>query len=148
MPVAYLSNVFTRNIQAAQQASQNAAATTLGFTLRHWMLGDLTLWNGEPLEVQSISSAFDRTEAANIYMNSLRSPLGSVGDAASAKLQSDHLAVMERSFRVRHATPVRCAAYAAARRTGQSHSRGRIGRVQTFAQDMIVSGSVGFNVRK
>lgn len=148
MPVGTLDPMFRANVVALTASNGAAALATLNASLRKWMLGDVTKWTGEPLDVFDLANAFLRTNVGLQYGTALASPLGSSGDAASAKVQSDSMAVMERSFRLRHATNVRCALHAASRRAGQSSPLGSPSRLGMYAQDLLVAGGAGFRPRR
>ncbi len=147
MPSGSVDENFQANIAAMIAAGSAVAAATTNAALRAWMLGDLALWAGDPLDLADIINAFDRTEAGLQYGEALVSPLGATGDAASAKFQSDNLAVQERAFRLRHATGVRCALHAASRRAGHGNELGAPARVGIYAQDLLVAGGAGFKPR-
>lgn len=147
MPTGFIDNTFRANIAAMIAAGTAVASATTNASLRAWMLGDLSLWAGEPLDVEDIANAFLRTQTGLQYGLALTSQSGSVGDAASAKFQSDNLAVQERSFRLRHASGVRCALHAASRRAGHANALGAPSRVGLYAQDLLVAGGAGFKPR-
>lgn len=71
---------------------------------------------------------------------------GTTGDIISLKLQNDYVAMMERAWRIRHATPLRSHALSIARDFGQA--RGPIftsnqGGIAATASDFIAAGSSG-----
>jgi hypothetical protein len=106
-----------------------------------WFRGQQSTWSGEVLDVDAIASAFDRSSIGEAYSEAVAGG-GTVGAAASSKMQSDYLAMMERSFRMRHLSPVRSALHAATRRLGHSDTnRGVIARVGKYAQDLLLDGS-------
>lgn len=148
MPIGSLDPTFVTNVETLRVHSGVIASALTNSVLREWYLGGPG-WSGDPLDIEGIRLAFARDGAGLIYGVSLASPDGSGGDAASAKLQSDYLACLERAFRLRHATPVRCAMHAAARRLGHGTAGvGVFGRIAAYAQDLIVSGASGFVRRK
>lgn len=145
MPSGHLTENFLQAVIAAETEAAAVAGSALNVQLREWALGNLDAWTGRVLIPQDIGSAFDRNEAGAVYGNALLRPnQGSAGDAMSAKVQSDYLAAMERAFRARHATPIRSELFAAARRSGHAMAAGPLGRVATYAQDLLVSGNTGF----
>ncbi len=93
-----------------------------------------------------MDQAFDR-EAINQNFAELFAAsdnAGTIGDATSLKLQGDYVAVVERAYRARVATPLRCMAHAAARRAGHGHAAGVFtGGVLQYAQDAIKAGQIG-----
>lgn len=146
MPIGSLSDSFLANVAALQAHAENVAAAEANTQLRSWMLSVIAYWSGNPLDINGMAQAFTRTDNSNTYAAVLADPSkGSAGDAASAKLQSDYLALQERSFRLRHATPIACRLTAAARRLGHGAAgNGVFARVTSFAQDQLVAGSSGF----
>lgn len=67
---------------------------------------------------------------------------GTQAEATSAKYQIDELAAMERAFRLRHATHVRCQAHAAARRGAHGSPLGVIYRKIKAANDFLLAGAI------
>jgi hypothetical protein len=110
---------------------------------RLWMVP--SDWVGDPFDIpQQHLPSFDRSKINNNYceIHSSGSKAGTVGEAASLKIQLDYLSVMERAFRSRHASSVRGQMHSAARHAGHGHSRGVFGRVRGYAQDLLkASGS-------
>jgi hypothetical protein len=54
------------------------------------------------------------------------------------KLQAAYLQAMERAFNLRHATTIRCEAFAAGRRKGQSDPKGPLmGGVKGYIEQII-----------
>jgi hypothetical protein len=108
-------------------------------------------WSGNPLDIghephegviAEIANAFDRIEIEEAYPFFLLPPFGSMGDTASAKLQSDLLGAQERAYRLRAQTPIRCGIHAAVRRAGQGSSN--FGRIDNYLQDLITAGTTKF----
>lgn len=80
----------------------------------------------EPFNIPDMGDPYDRSAINSNYVecvNDANEP-GTVGDVVSVKTQGDILATMERGYRARHATSVRCLAHAAARRKGHGHGQG------------------------
>lgn len=89
---------------------------------REWQNGD----NITPFAIPSLGSVYDRTDINENYADCVSdgaSP-GTAGDVISLKTQGDILASMERAYRARHASSVRCMAHAAGRRAGHGHEKG------------------------
>ena len=144
MPIASLDAKFLSIISNLQLHASSVASASLNVTLRSWCLpAGIT----DPLLISTMKAAFSREAVGVQYGNVLNSPNGSTGDAASLTLQSDYIAAFERSFRLRHASPIRCRMHAAARRTGHGvAANGVFSRVASYAQDLILAGAVGFAV--
>ena len=144
MPIAEVHDRFRDQVAALQAAALAFANSVTAEEQRSWMTLSLNGWAGDPLDVGGISSAFDRDAINQQYAEMLNDPAdsGSLGSCLALKLQVDWLAMLERAFRARHATSVRCAVHSAARRKGHS-SGGGVFAVGTLAyvQDIIKAGS-------
>ena len=128
---------FLTIIQHLQASADNAADASLNAELRQW---EVPTGITSVLDSESIGTALSRDSVGDQYGSALFNG-GSSGDAASLKLQSDYLAVYERSFRARHLTPVRANLHAAARRKAHGvATNGMFARVATYAQDLILAG--------
>lgn len=95
------------------------------------------------LDVPGIQTAFERDEIGLNYgrvIGDAADP-GTVGDAVSLTIQSDRVACLERAYRARHASVVRCLALAAARRGGHGKPSGPLlGGALQCAQDALNAG--------
>ena len=89
--------------------------------------------------------AFERTEINGNYNETLKSAddPGTNGDAMSLKFQVDLMAVRERAFRLRHATPVRCIILAHGRRQGHGHDQVVFDAQRRHAENLLQAGSIG-----
>ena len=96
-------------------------------------------------DIGSISTGFDRKQLNQLFASLIEdgnSP-GTAGDAVGVKIQIDYVGALERAFRARHASPLRCLAHAAARREGHGHSAGIFSDasgVLCFVSDAIKAG--------
>jgi hypothetical protein len=106
--------------QLAQQ-SQAASDAARALVQRKWFMPPPASWNGDLHDLVGMNSAFSRDVLNSMYSAALFDPNtgGTVGDCITAKAQIDWIATMERAFRTRHASRIRCAAHASARRRGQ-----------------------------
>lgn len=124
---AQVHGIFTKAVQALQrQARDISEAAKSPSQTRPWQVPPASAWDGDLTAVDQLEKAFDRAEIEENHaevIGDLESP-GTAGDVISLKLQNDYVAAMERAFRARHATPVRCMAHAAGRRAGHGHSAG------------------------
>lgn len=133
---------FTAQVQRlAAEAGLLHKSVTTGAG-REWQLGDLNGWSGDVTDIPGMARPFDRKEIgqnfADVYQP--KSP-GTVGDAATLRLQNDYLAAMERAFRTRHASSVRAAVMAAGRRSGHGDGQGPLlDGVIRYAQDLLKAG--------
>lgn len=121
---AQIHTIFADTLQGLLTQARDAAAATMVQTqTRPWQVPK------EPPDVFDIggmNAAFDRAKIADNHaevIGDVEAP-GTAGDVISLKLQSDYVAAVERAFRARHATAVRCMAHAAGRRDGHGHAAG------------------------
>jgi hypothetical protein len=140
MGIGRIHDVFATTVGdlQSQAAAQAKAAHKAGD--RKWQKPEAVK---SVLDIQGIGKGFDR-EAANANFGKIISGTkagGTTGDAISVKTQVDYVAVVERAFRARHCTPVRCLALAIGRRDGHGKPNGIFGGgVQKYAQDVLKSG--------
>ena len=78
------------------------------------------------LDLESLSSAFERLENEEDFKNAVSNPstAGVNGDLIASSLQGDYLAVQERAFRARHSGRIRDATHSAGRRAGHGNDAG------------------------
>jgi hypothetical protein len=139
---AQLHTRFTAQVQQlAAEAGLMHKSVTAGEP-RPWQLGDLNGWDGNVTDIPGMAKPFDRSEIgqnfADVYQP--KEP-GTVGDAATLRVQNDYLAAMERAFRTRHASSVRAAIMAAGRRNGHGSDQGPLlDGVIRYAQDLLKAG--------
>lgn len=100
-------------------------ATKAGQALKNedqpdWMIPERNGWDGDLFKLEDMQKPFDRAEHYKDFVDSISDPesSGTVADLAAIQLQGDFLAAMERAFRERHKTGVRCAVQASARQKG------------------------------
>lgn len=124
---AQIHPVFSQALRELQAHARDIAeAAKTPSQARPWQLPPGTEWTGDLTAIDQIEKAFDRSEIEENHaavIGDLAAP-GTAGDVISLKLQNDYVAAMERAFRARHATSVRCMAHAAGRRAGHGHSAG------------------------
>jgi hypothetical protein len=144
MPIGMLYENFVNQGQQLRSTDEAIALALLEQGQRDWQVPVLGAIGD--LSVPGLADAYDRTEIADAYNIMITNKEGSVGDAMSAKLQSDYLASQERAYRLRSVGPVRCAMHAAARRYAHGLPDGAFGRVEGYAQDLILAGAAGYVV--
>lgn len=164
IPVAQLDPVFLSQIERLKDdarriytATLQGDDTLLGRSIdvskqRKWQLPFSWNWDNNLFHIfgpAGIQSAYDRTCPNDLYVRALTkgAPIsngcssdapdgeGRVSDCMAEKVQIDYLAIQERAFRLRHATPIRCAIHAAVRRRGHSTANDATGS-QAFLQDL------------
>ncbi len=99
-----------------------------------------------PLDIVGMIPAFDRSAINANYRQALGeedagATIGTAGDAIALKRQIDYVACLERAYRARHASAIRCRRHAQGRRAGHGHVQGVFGAVIRQTQDAIASGS-------
>lgn len=140
---AKVHDVFSNNITELATQNLRAVQAAHGLGNRPWNMPTAG-WKGHTLDVPAITGAFDRSEITTNFEEVIASGTnpGTTGDVVSLKCQADYIAVMERAFRARHASPVRLLAFAAARRYGHGQAAGvLLGGTLKYAQDAIVAGA-------
>lgn len=116
-----------KQIEALRISVASEAAGIMGGTQIFWTRPDLNGWNGDLADLEGISKPFDRSVSNQQFVAATADPdnPGTTGDLVAATLQVDYLAVMERAFRVRHATThIRAILHSAARRRGHGSQKG------------------------
>lgn len=120
MPIAKLDANFKNLLGSISEAVLANAAAVTDTAKRAWMRPPTGEWTGDPMDIEGLNKAFDRTEANTLYDKALHAPKaqGKLGDCAATKLQVDYVAVAERAYRTRHASRIRCMVHAAGRLRG------------------------------
>jgi hypothetical protein len=135
------TTTFQPNLQAlGTQAGQQAAMNRNNGSPRPWNFPPNV---ADPLNIGGITAGFDRSAIDTNYAQLIQDGTdpGTVGDVICVKTQGDYIAEMERGFRARHATPVRCIGHAMARRSGHSKPNGIFwGHVLKHVQNALKSG--------
>lgn len=135
--------VFTaRTDELRTQADEQATAFS-GSGARPWQVPE-PLADKDLLDVPKLHDpAFERTEINANYDEAVQDPKspGTNGDAMSLKMQADVLAVQERAFRLRHASPIRCLVVAMGRRKGHGHAQGVHDAVRREAENLLQAGA-------
>jgi hypothetical protein len=117
-----IHEVFSKAISLLQSEGLTNSLADKGAAQRVWANAE----DLSPLVIADLGSTYDRAAINTNYVDCLSdgdSP-GTVGDVVAVKTQGDILATMERGFRARHASSIRCRAHAAARRQGHGHAKG------------------------
>jgi hypothetical protein len=135
-----IHDIFFDNIQEITGQAGDQADMVRGKGTRPWNRpGNVS----DPLDIEGITQGYDRSAIDTNYAELIASgdDPGTCGDAISLKTQGDYIAEMERGFRARHATPVRCIGHAMARRKGHSQDTGVFrGGVLQHVQDALQAG--------
>jgi hypothetical protein len=135
-----IHDIFFENLQEMTTQAGEQADMVRGGGPRTWNRpGNVT----DPLDIPGITQGYDRSEIDANYAELLQDSQdpGTCGDVVCVKTQGDYIAEMERGFRARHATPVRCIGHAMARRKGHSNDAGVFrGGVLKHVQDALKAG--------
>jgi len=83
-------------------------------------------WSGDVFDIEGIGHAFNREAIGKDFKDAIKDAEapGTVGDLMISQLQGDHVATMERAFRVRHQSRVRGDIHSIGRRYGMAHDAG------------------------
>lgn len=137
--------VFSENVEALAASSGAIGAAASGQAPRAWQAPRASGWGGDHADVAGMTAPFDRAELNESYQRAVSDPAspGTVGDLVAAVSQIAYVGALERSYRARHASPVRCLVVAAGRRRGHGHPAGvlrgaTVGRVT----DALAAGQV------
>lgn len=126
MPHGNISPNFNDQVEALSSTLQGSGNAAVAPVQRGWQsppaVAGVGAWDGNPFTIdgdESIGVPFYRTDLNKAYIAAITSSGGTGGgrvvDRMTTKIQVDYLAAMERAFRARHASSVRCTAHAAAR---------------------------------
>jgi hypothetical protein len=140
-----IHDVFQNDIQQLTTQAGQQADMIRGKGTRPW---NDPKWSDaskpkSPLDIPGITDGFNRDQIDTNYGQLIQSgsDAGTVGDVICVKTQGDYIAEMERGYRARHATPVRCIGHAMARRKGHSMTNGVFqGGVLKHVQDALKGG--------
>ena len=104
---------------------------------RVWMYPTAN-WSGNPFDIKDMAEPFQRREPATAYEHGILVPHKDPLNVVMAhKLEMDYLSVMERSFRLRHMSPVRAIALTAGRRLAHGDENGVHTVIRTYIQDRL-----------
>jgi hypothetical protein len=138
-----IHDVFQQNLEDLTEKADQQAQASRSAEPRPWNRPEKAK---DPLDIAGITDAFDRSEIDTNFSELLQDPEspGTCGDVICVKTQGDYVAEIERGFRARHATPVRCICHSMARRKGHSKPNGIfLGGVLVHVQNALKSGQGG-----
>lgn len=141
---AQFSTLFLEHMLELANIAQAYADSAKGNNQTNWHNAGVntTLWDGDVLNISGMNYAFDRADLQQAHKEILAT-LGSIGDSRAVKLQSDYFAGMERAFRSRHATSIRCKMHAAGRKDAHADGGGIYYTLIKYIQDLIAAGNNG-----
>lgn len=140
---AEISPIFLALATKLADDSKAAGRSVVDYASRTWQTPPPRGWDGDHSKIEEMGAAFDRA-ALNAEFESIvgdpNSP-GVVGDLIADGIQIAYVGAMERAYRARHASPVRCLIHAAARRKGHGSPVGILkGSLVAHVQDVIAAG--------
>lgn len=141
---ARLDRTFLAVVGGLADTSGTCGTAATGQGARVWQLPPLGGWTGDPSDLGGMVQAFDRSDANSVYESAVSNPAspGTVGDLLVSKTQIDYTAILERGFRARMASPVRCLVHASARRIGHGDPAGVFkSGVIGYVQDAILAAA-------
>ena len=90
---------------------------------RPWMVP--TTLTTDIFDIENMSKPFDRSGPNQQYEAEMdKGNASTVATCMGSKVQIDYLGMMERAFRARHASPIRCYTHAASRRKAHGDPQG------------------------
>jgi len=140
---AELSPIFLDLVSRLAETSGAAGAAASSWSKREWQTPPPRSWDGDHGKIKDMSAAFDRTDLNAEYESIVGDPAapGVVGDLIADGVQIAYVGAMERAYRARHASPVRCLMHAAARRRGHGDPAGILkGSLVTHVQNVVAAG--------
>ncbi len=95
-----------------------------GGATRPWMIPKKLEDKFDPFDIQGMKKGFDRKEPNDKYIEEMKKEDGKLNKCSSYKFQICYVTMMERAFRARHSSFVRCTLHSAGRRKGQGKAQG------------------------
>jgi hypothetical protein len=117
-------DVCTENLTRLASTSRAIGESTSGTAARQWQTPEQGSWSGRHSDVAGLVGPFDRTDANEGYSGAILQASGTVADMICQGTQIGYVGAMERAYRARHASPVRCLVHSAARRRGHGDDAG------------------------
>lgn len=112
------------NDLAAQGTAMGQAGSSPGVSPRLWQIPSIFPGGVDPQDPEGFRQGCDRSELNDLcieaYATGATPNGGRFGQVMVAKTAIDHQAAYERALHARHASPLRCRVWAAARRAGHS----------------------------
>jgi len=104
---------------------------------RPWMIPKKLEGIFDPLDIEGMKKGFDRSDPNNKYIEEIEKDKSVLAKCSSYRMQMCYIIMMERAFRARHASFVRCSIHSVARRKGQGKEQGvHIRGVLNWANDL------------
>lgn len=125
-PKSDIRDTFREQLEKLAESADSAHLALLLIEQRKWFHPELKGWGGDLFDLVGMSKSFDRSANHKDFLDALSSAEapGAIGDLASAQLQGDWLASLERAYRQRHSSAIRGRLHAAARLLGHGHEKG------------------------
>jgi hypothetical protein len=140
---AIIHTVFTSTIKDLTEWAECTGRALNNKEQNKWFIPDKSKWSGDPLKIPEIEKAFDREKINENYRDLIKDAdaIGTTGETTVLKQQLDYVAALERAYRLRHATSIRCALHNSVRREAHGHNKGVFQRVLTLVTDNLKAGS-------
>jgi hypothetical protein len=124
--VTQIDPKFLAHLDCLADVNEAAADASCLSGQRKWYNPPADGWSGDPQDIEGLNKAFDRDNLNTLYKQVVtdRHQRGRQGDAMFLKLQIDYLSALERAYRTRQASSVRCKIHAARRCRGHSSDGG------------------------
>jgi len=128
-----ISQAYLSSFVAA--GNQNYYYGKYGSIARVWMVPLGGTWDGDLTNIIGIAAAFDRGDINPDAMLSLM--YGSPGEHDGKLLELAYVATLERSFRIRHQTPVRALCHCAGRQQAHGSTSGIFYEINNYLQNVL-----------
>lgn len=141
--VAAPGRLFRTQLMQLKAYAANDGQALLNADHSSWFTPVKEDWDGDPLSLSTLGSAFSRAQHEQEFDSAVADPNrpGTTGDLVVSQLQGDVLAAMERASRSRHRSSVRNKIHAAARRTGHGRDAGTINMVMLNYVERLIRWS-------
>lgn len=138
-PIARIDSNFSNQMTELKKTNKDIYNGTMGNDIRTWQMPNPTSkegsWDYDLFNITGIKLPFSRKDPNKLYIRALlkgapvgvdaqeaKIPIGEgrIADCMVEQIQIEYLSSLERAFRMRHASSIRCAFHSAARRKGHS----------------------------
>lgn len=143
MTRAIIHEVFTQTINDLTEWAECTGKALNNEEQNKWFIPDKVKWSADPLKIPEIEKAFDREKINENYRDLIKDANagGTTGETMVLKQQLDYVAALERAYRLRHATSIRCSLHNSIRREAHGHAKGVFQRVLTIVTDNLTASS-------
>lgn len=144
--VAQIYPGFSALLDAIGATSTAAADATKLTGIRSWHYPPLSMpasctWSGDPYDLPGMICAFDRKKMNDDLITIFKRKGQKIGESMVVTIIIEYISALERAFRTRHASYVRCKMHSAARRVGHGASNGPIRGVIVTWLNRLLEGA-------